>query len=61
MSIIHIIVRSSWALFAIFLILIFTLPKMVVKIIGPTSIAFIFLWVLIGTGVYKVLYLYKPE
>jgi hypothetical protein len=59
MRIIHIIMRGSWALFAIFLILIFTLPKLMVKIMGPTSIALLFLWVLIGTGIYKILCLFN--
>jgi hypothetical protein len=59
MRIILAIMQGSWALFAIFLALMFTVPKLMVKIIGPVSIAMLFLWVVIGTGVYKILCLYE--
>jgi hypothetical protein len=59
MRIILAIMRGSWALFAIFLALMFTVPKLMVKIMGPTSIAMLFLWVVIGTGLYKLLCLYE--
>ena len=59
MRIISIIIRGSWASFAIFLILIFTIPKLMVTVMGPASIALLFLWVVISTGIYKALCLYK--
>lgn len=53
------IILGSWIFFVIFLIAIFTIPKAVIKIMGPASIELLFLWVVIGTGIYKALSMFR--
>ena len=52
------IILGSWIFFVIFLIAIFTSPKTILKVMPPASIQLLFLWVVLGTGAYKVALLY---
>jgi hypothetical protein len=62
MRILRNIVWSSWGILAMFLIVLFSVPKLVLKTLGPAGpdlIETLFLWTVISTGIYKVLFLFK--